>query len=388
MEKVLLKIIIGFCFLVITVSVSAHEKILQLTVEGKSYKELSIQILRYNPREFYKLTGQSTDGFLWTFLIPDSLSQGIVSIQFRHKPEYRDENDLYGISFFTVQGKDTLQNVGDCNFDIGYDTLILKGKYQKTVIYDLEDESAKAYFDLIEVNPEKGNYMYERFKCPYFGFFNDPNDTTKRYNNFISEYIASVKENPHSVYFPTWLAITMSYFQSVEDIRQIYDLFSFEIKNSYFGEIINKYIILYSSKFENYDLPVWNTGTLEPIIQDFTKINMIVFSASWCAPCHEMIPSLKEIYNDLKDQLDITYISMDEEKTADNWRKLMKEQAIPWRSLMAEQNIKTVQETYNPSGAIPFALLVYPNKTVEIIDIRQDDQKGKIYSICNSFSVH
>jgi len=28
---------------------------------------------------------------------------------------------------------------------LGYDTLILKGKYQKTVIYDLEDESLKAY---------------------------------------------------------------------------------------------------------------------------------------------------------------------------------------------------------------------------------------------------
>ena len=99
-------------------------------------------------------------------------------------------------------------------------------------------------------------------------------------------------------------------------------------------------------------------------------------------PCIEEIPILKEIYNDLKDQLDITYISMDNTKTAGYWRNLMSEKAIPWRSLMAKNNMEEVQEKYNPSKSVPFILLVYPNKHVEIIDVRNKNDKEKLYSVC------
>jgi thiol-disulfide isomerase/thioredoxin len=220
--------------------------------------------------------------------------------------------------------------------------------------------------------------MYERFKCPYFGFFNDPNNITKQYNTFLNEYITSVKENPHSVYFPTWLAITMSNFQSVEDIRQIYDLFSSEIKDSYFGKIINNYINLFSSKFENLNLPSWNTGLLEPIVIDSTKMNLVLFSASWCGPCHEMIPLIKEIYTDLKSKITITYISIDEPEYVMNWKKIMLKEEIPWRSLLAADDLTTVKKKYYIQS-IPYALLIYPNGKLETIDVRKTKDKENLY---------
>ncbi|MDR0681042.1 MAG: hypothetical protein LBG15_04210, partial [Dysgonamonadaceae bacterium] len=40
-----------------------------------------------------------------------------------------------------------------------------------------------------------------------------------------------------------------------------------------------------NSKFENSILPSWDTGNLEPIIQDTSKYNLVILSASWCGPC-------------------------------------------------------------------------------------------------------
>jgi len=111
-------------------------------------------------------------------------------------------------------------------------------------------------------------------------------------------------------------------------------------------------------------------------------MNLIVFSASWCEPCHELIPILKGIYADLKDRLDFTYISMDEKKTANSWRKLLQDKDIPWRSLMAENEIDEVKLMYNPGGNIPLALLVYPDKTIDKIYLWDNVQREKLYSIC------
>jgi len=201
------------------------------------------------------------------------------------------------------------------------------------------------------------------------------------FDNYIAQCLEIIKKYPDSRYLIECVAENWTAFRTKESLQKIFAAFSKKTQQSEFGKIIDNYLKYYFT-FSNMKLPDCKNGNIEFLIQDSTKMNLIVFSASWCVPCRKEIPLLKEVYNDLKDKLEITYISMDEEKTADNWRKQMKEDSIPWRSLMAEYDIKPVRAKYNPNGAIPFSLLVYPNRTVEIIDIRQADQKVKLYSLC------
>ena len=106
----------------------------------------------------------------------------------------------------------------------------------------------------------------------------------------------------------------------------------------------------------------------------------MIFSASWCTPCHEMIPELKNIYKDLKKNLNFVYISMDEFKYVSNWRKLMKDKAIPWRSLLSSGHVKEIEDKFD-AGSLPHMLLVYPNMTVRKIDIRNSKERNTLYQL-------
>jgi thiol-disulfide isomerase/thioredoxin len=132
--------------------------------------------------------------------------------------------------------------------------------------------------------------------------------------------------------------------------------------------------------FSNTLLPTWDTGAIEPMIQDSTKINLVIFSASWCKPCHEQIPILKEIYNDLGEYINITSISLDESKYVLDWKNLMEKEEIPWRSLLAVNDVQMIKEKYN-AIAIPYILLVYTSGGLEAIDVRNSSQKEKLYHL-------
>lgn len=79
--------------------------------------------------------------------------------------------------------------------------------------------------------------------------------------------------------------------------------------------------------------------------------------------------------------MNITYVSEDEPKYVDNWRKLMKKENIPWRSLLAVNDVDAIKKKHN-AVSIPYTLLVYSNKHFEAIDIRKKEDKDKLYSLC------
>jgi thiol-disulfide isomerase/thioredoxin len=189
-----------------------------------------------------------------------------------------------------------------------------------------------------------------------------------------------VKENPESIHFISSLAATIGYYDSPDNIKKIYDLFSPAMKSTNYGKVINQYFIFLHSKFRNSILPTWDTGALETIIQDTTKYNLIIFTGSWCKPCLEEIPLLKEIYDHFKGNLLMTSISIDESNTVQNWIKLMLEKNITWRSLLATNEIQSIKEKYHVYY-VPYSILVYPSGNFESIDVKKDSDKEKLYSL-------
>lgn len=154
------------------------------------------------------------------------------------------------------------------------------------------------------------------------------------------------------------------------------------MKESYYGKRIARQIVFLEGDtlFVNSMLPAWNSANLEPIVKDSSKYNLVVFSASWCGPCHKQIPVLKEIYNDLHEYVDIVYVSIDEPETLEAWKALMRKEKIPWRSLLAVNDVKEVQDKYG-AKAIPLTLLVMPDGHKRRIDVRNEEDKEKLYRL-------
>ena len=182
--------------------------------------------------------------------------------------------------------------------------------------------------------------------------------------------------NPSSHILMARVAGNLARYRCDDDIRKVFYRFSEENRESYFGRRIRQFLDRYL--FENSYLPAWDTGQIEPIIQDTTKYTLIIFSASWCAPCHRLIPVLKEIHSDLYNYLNIIYISTDEQRTVQNWRNLMIEKEIPWRSLLAVDDVRGIKDKFFVQS-IPHSLLVHPNGKMERLGVNV----RRVYEIVN-----
>ena len=191
---------------------------------------------------------------------------------------------------------------------------------------------------------------------------------TLEYNQRIDKYQRLSLDYPDSHYLMKTLAEKLSRYKQKEDILKIYSNFSDKNKESYFGLKAQRFLDM--NFFENSMLPTWDERQMESIINDTTKYSLIIFSASWCGPCHKQIPNLKKMYSELHDKLNMVYISIDGPETVDEWKKLMVNEQIPWRSLLAVNDVKGLQSKYFIQS-IPEAFLVNPS--------------GKMYRIKHSY---
>ena len=220
--------------------------------------------------------------------------------------------------------------------------------------------------------------MTVRAQDPWFSWFVSENVENLPYDEYIKQYIELSKKYPNSRFLITNLSSHLKEYKSKKDVQNIYNNFSNKHKNTIWAKNIERFLY---GKFQNTSLPTLDTSKHEHIVQDTSKYNLIIFTASWCKPCMEEVPILKEIYNDLNKKLTMTYISMDKESTIKSFQNFMQRDSISWRALLAYKDIQGITKTYFING-IPQCILVYPDGNMEMIDVRNNDQKEKLYSVC------
>lgn len=99
---------------------------------------------------------------------------------------------------------------------------------------------------------------------------------------------------------------------------------------------------------------------------------LLVFWASWCAPCREEIPELKELFFNYNDRLSIVGLSIDD--NYNSWQKAVIKEKMPWLNLSGLPDDKTgVKNKYNIT-AVPELILTNDKGEVLLKNIKGLDQ--------------
>jgi len=226
---------------------------------------------------------------------------------------------------------------------------------------------------------------YEVF-CAFSSFFSEQStDSLRTYESYLNEYRQASLKYPDSRLLVIEMCRNINKYHTPEDARSVYENFSERNKKSPYGQKIETVIDLLGKTFENMTLRNILDNRHENIIQDSSKYNLLCFTASWCIPCREEIPVLKKIYNDMRDKsFELIYISIDDSVSIPTFQKQIIRDSIPWRVLSAYPFVQDFFNRYVFNG-VPTNMLVYPNHSIEFIDVRNNEQREKLYSLCKGF---
>lgn len=362
------------------------ERTLTVQMQGKNYDSLFIYSFTKGPYRTLKIAAEKQDSNCWVFTIPYTIYEHLIDFEIVLQTFDYKTNTSSRIAFNSMidgQKRRTQQ----LNFDDSLSFVSLK--YESTMTEDsifMSDHRGNSYLgtcntdNFMVESSIKGTDLYLRMQDQLYGMFLTIEDTTYSYKQYLDTYIGEAQKHPDSRYYISRLCAKMYNYKTKQDIRRLYNCFSERWKNSIWGKEIQAYL---DKPFENISLPNALTAKEEPVIQDSTRCTLILFSASWCRPCHLQLPIQRKIYNDLKDKMDVVCISIDEPETIEAWRAYLKKEHIPWRSLLSV-NVEEVRRKFMVPG-VPHAILVFPNKECEALNLWEKTDQNQLYNHINNF---
>lgn len=185
-------------------------------------------------------------------------------------------------------------------------------------------------------------------------------DSAKRLQR-ITFFEKEIKKYPFSYFLLQSIFDSRAQY-SKEEIKNILSLFSIDVQNSGLGNNIETYLLNRPDPKAPYpNLSLLNSiNRRHNIIDTSAKLNMLVFWASWCGPCREEIPVLKEIEKKYNGKgLNLISISMDDSKA--NWEKAMSEEKMIWPQYIVDKDKLGLIKTQFNFAAIPVVVFTDKN---------------------------
>ncbi|WP_167335372.1 TlpA family protein disulfide reductase [Pedobacter kyungheensis] len=329
--------------------------------------------------------GDSKDGSAWDFTYPDSIYEQIRYFDINNKKDADTSANIVALS--TILGSDTLL----CSaFHFSRGDIIFNASFSRVNAYpdmrflkkDGTEGSRTEYeyqFFMSKVKDTELLSAMEGIKIRHSYFLK----FTGTYEESLKKYIALTQKYPDSYSLIAGMAGRLSYYKSTADVESVFNLFSTKIKNSYYGKEIARNLAF--KHFDNAMLLPWNSDQPEAIVTHPDKPTLVIFSASWCAPCHKQLPIVREIKQKLGGQLDVVYISIDDKNTLASWKKMTEDGEIPGRSLLAIHQMQQIKKKYFVQ-TIPYSFLVYPGGDLAVLNVSIEADKQKIYQLMNKGS--
>lgn len=307
-----------------------------------------------------------TDAFYWRKLV-DSADYVNDTFSF-HLSARGFEPHLVTLCFFDKKGKRHLlaienyllstneRKYSETAFMVDKGRTIISGNY-------FEHPSLRSH--KLHIKGSKQNDPLFKTQLRDFGWLNDKD--VKNRMRFINSYKTLIKKYPYSYYFIQLLYDNRTSYTRNE-LTELLSLFDDDIQHgSSYGEKFSYYFKETSSPGQPLTNFILKDSMNRPqiILNSASKLNMIIFWASWCGPCRKEIPELKIIYGEFNNE-SINMVGVSVDRDSKVWRSVLEKEQTGWRQLIVEPSLlDKVKSSYNFSD-IPIVIFT-DNKGKEII---------------------
>ncbi|MNK44497.1 Thiol-disulfide oxidoreductase ResA [compost metagenome] len=146
---------------------------------------------------------------------------------------------------------------------------------------------------------------------------------------------------------------------------EVFQNFTPEIKNSEKGQEMSEKLKYFKQSKVGSIAPDFNLKDISNnaiSLSDFKNKEYVLidFWASWCAPCREELPYIRELYKNYK-SLGFEIISITKDEKSDAWKKaIVKDKIESWKHISILENNSSIDKDYFVSG-IPHKVLIDKN---------------------------
>ncbi|TVZ10421.1 thiol-disulfide isomerase/thioredoxin [Cellulophaga sp. RHA_52] len=266
-----------------------------------------------------------------------------------------------GHSQYAAVEKKSLEVFNDKKYDVFKEVRQMFAKAKKEGSDELLQEALKKQKSLQSLSQDRN----ERYKKSKFDF---------------------VKANPSSAVAPYVLGVQYTEGRmSREQLKEYYELFTGDArKATFFKTFITK---IYKDNFEN--VGVGNTApdfTLQTVQGDeltLSKVEgkyiLVDFWASWCVPCRNSFPHLKELRKQYKNK-GFTIVGVGTADEKEKWKKAIKEDNTLWNHVYDSSENHAygpVAESYGVPH-LPTTLLVDSNRKIILRNPSKQELDNKL----------
>ncbi|MDP3394318.1 thioredoxin-like domain-containing protein [Sediminibacterium sp.] len=186
------------------------------------------------------------------------------------------------------------------------------------------------------------------------------------YTVLLFKTLRKIKKEAQNLYAITY-NISFSNLVSINDRIELFNSFSFEIRNSTDGKKIYNQLLDYSNKLNflpanKYLSDSYVKGQkgevykLAKVFNSKKQFYLFIIGASWCSPCRHENRMLNSIFNSIDtSKIQIIGLSIDDDYS--KWKLALKQDACKWTNLLLIGGANSKLYTENVKYGIPYNLL-------------------------------
>jgi thiol-disulfide isomerase/thioredoxin len=293
-----------------------------------------------------------TDAYEWTVLLD---SAEVINDKF----DFIIKKNTPDLKLFSISYKDSLGNLHKVEFInrvLSPDSIkfLLDAFICDTSHVKISGDWGSTNEKLCDIQAGNETKALFRTQMMQYGYL-DP-DNNKR-TTLFKEYLDIAKTYPNSFFLLSSLNENKSVLKKGE-LELLLNQFSSSVLQTKFGKELKDYLKKKTdiTSLENLELEELS-GIKQKILNVDAKIYMLIIWASWCGPCRQEIPLLKELYKEYAARgVYMTSISIDENTQI--WKSVLDLEKMNWNQLIVPFEKMDEFKTKFEIGSIPVVIFV------------------------------